>query len=101
MWIARIEPDRPGRRRCTFECPGCRREVVAVLRVKPPAPPTHKFKLGDSVLLGRGGLNRTAPAGYYQVTKQLPEKDGEFEYHIKNAGEPHTRVARESELRRS
>jgi hypothetical protein len=34
------------------------------------------------------------------VTKQLPERDGEFEYRIKSMSEPHERVARESELAR-
>jgi hypothetical protein len=59
---------------------------------------THKFKVGISVFLQRTTFNREALAGAYQVTKQLPERDGEFEYHIKHAGEPHTRVVRESEL---
>jgi len=34
------------------------------------------------------------------VTKQLPERDGEFEYLIKSISEPHERVAREGELAR-
>jgi hypothetical protein len=59
---------------------------------------THKFKVGISVFLQRTTFNREALAGAYQVTKQLPERNGEFEYHIKHAGEPHTRVVRESEL---
>jgi hypothetical protein len=41
-----------------------------------------------------------APEGGYVVTKQLPERDGEFEYRIKSISEPHERVARESELAR-
>ena len=32
------------------------------------------------------------------VTAKLPERDGEFEYHIKHTGELHERIARESEL---
>jgi hypothetical protein len=32
------------------------------------------------------------------VIRQLPERDGEFEYRIKNVAEPHERVARESDL---
>ena len=39
-----------------------------------------------------------AALGAFEVTKQLPERDGEFEYRIKNVAEPHERVARESEL---
>jgi hypothetical protein len=59
---------------------------------------THKYKVGFSVFLQRTTLNRDALSGAYQVTKQMPERDGEFEYHIKHSGEQHTRVARESEL---
>jgi hypothetical protein len=61
---------------------------------------SHKFKLGRSVFLNPTSLNRGAAAGAYEVTKQLPERNGEFEYQIKSAGEPHARVVRESELSR-
>jgi hypothetical protein len=37
------------------------------------------------------------PGGVFEVTKRLPG-DGEHEYRIKSANEPHERVARESEL---
>jgi hypothetical protein len=37
----------------------------------------------------------------YQVTKRLPENEGEFEYCIKNLEEPYARVVRESELRKA
>jgi hypothetical protein len=60
--------------------------------------PARKFKLGESVLLERTSFNQIAASGFYEVTKLLPERDGEFEYHIKSSGEPHTRVAKESEL---
>jgi hypothetical protein len=39
-----------------------------------------------------------APPGIYVVTAKLPERDGEFEYHIKHTSELHERIARESEL---
>jgi hypothetical protein len=32
------------------------------------------------------------------VTAKLPERDGEFEYHIKHINELHERIAKESEL---
>jgi hypothetical protein len=38
------------------------------------------------------------PGGAYEVIKVLPDPDGEREYRIKSANEPHERVARESEL---
>jgi hypothetical protein len=59
---------------------------------------THRFKVGISVFLERTIFNRDALPGAYRVTKQLPERDGELQYHIKHSGEPHMRVARESEL---
>jgi len=50
-------------------------------------------------LVGRV-TNRDAAGGGYVVTKRLPERNGEFEYRIKNIFEPHERVARESDLAR-
>ena len=35
-----------------------------------------------------------APPGIYVVTAKLPERDGEFEYHIKHTGEWHERTAK-------
>jgi hypothetical protein len=59
---------------------------------------THKFKLGQSVSLRSTLFNRDASSGAYKVTKQLPEKDGEFEYQVKRPGEPHERVVKERDL---
>ena len=39
-----------------------------------------------------------APRGAYVVTAKLPERNGEFEYRIRNTNEQHERMARESEL---
>jgi hypothetical protein len=58
----------------------------------------HKFREGQRVTLAANIINRTATGGSYIVVKQLPQRDGEFEYRIRNAAEPHERVARESEL---
>jgi hypothetical protein len=58
----------------------------------------HKFRVGQRVALAANIINRTATGGSYVVVKRLPHRDGEFEYRIKNAAEPHERVARESEL---
>jgi len=41
---------------------------------------------------------RDMPGGAYIVTRKLPERDGEHEYRVKHADEPHERVVRESEL---
>jgi hypothetical protein len=57
----------------------------------------HKFHLGQPVEYwpSRGIY---APRGPYVVTAKLPERDGEFEYHIRHMSEQHERLARESEL---
>ena len=58
----------------------------------------HKFKLGLSVFLERTTLNRDAAPGAYEVTRQLPERDGEFEYQIKSPGRAACARCKESEL---
>ena len=55
----------------------------------------HKFHIGQTVFLEQ---SIAVPGGAYVVTKRLPERNGEFEYRVKNANEPHERVVRESEL---
>jgi hypothetical protein len=57
-------------------------------------PMPHKFRVGEIVSLRPG---RNVPGVIFEVVKQLPGND-EPEYRIKNANEPHERVARESEL---
>jgi hypothetical protein len=58
----------------------------------------HKFRAGQRVTLVASFTNRRSVSAGYVVTKQLPERGGEFEYRIKGVSEPHERVARESEL---
>jgi hypothetical protein len=55
----------------------------------------HKFKVGDAVFL-EGSMN--VPGGTYVIIRQLPERNGEFEYQIKSAREPHDRIVRVSQL---
>jgi hypothetical protein len=59
--------------------------------------PTHKFHVGQLVQL-IPCISRNVSGGTYEVTKQLPESRGEFEYRIKSMNERHERVVRESEL---
>jgi hypothetical protein len=61
---------------------------------------THKFHVGEIVHLS-ASVTRNVPGGSYQVVKLLPASSGEFEYRIKSMNEPHERVVRESELRKS
>jgi hypothetical protein len=58
----------------------------------------HKFRVGQRVQFRTKPFYVSAALGTFEVIKQLPERDGEFEYRIKNVAEPHERVARESEL---
>jgi hypothetical protein len=58
----------------------------------------HKFRVGQAVQFRTKPYYVSAALGMFEVIKQLPERDGEFEYRIKNVTEPHERVARESEL---
>jgi hypothetical protein len=58
----------------------------------------HKFKIGQRLFPTRSvGLN--VPEGAYVVVKRFPERDGEFEYQVKNVSESDERVVRESQLR--
>jgi hypothetical protein len=54
----------------------------------------HKFHLGQTVVY----RSRNAPPGACVVTAKLPERNGEYEYHIRNSAEANERLARESEL---
>jgi hypothetical protein len=58
----------------------------------------HKFYLGQPVQY-RPPSGMCAPHGAYVVTAKLPERDGEFEYRIRNMNEEHGRMVRESQLR--
>ena len=58
----------------------------------------HKFIIGQAVEY-TPPRELYAPHGLYIVTAKLPERDGEFEYHIRHTSELHERVVMESELR--
>jgi hypothetical protein len=58
----------------------------------------HMFHAGQQVRLARGYLNRNAAEGTYEVIRQLPFGDGDFQYRIKSAREQHERVVKEQEL---
>jgi len=46
--------------------------------------PDHKFKIGQTVILSRA-IARNMPGGMYEITQQLPKRNGEYEYRIKKA----------------
>ena len=56
-----------------------------------------KFKVGDAVIL-KQSTRRDVPGGVCVVTRVLPDRNGEREYRVKNANEPHERIAGENEL---
>lgn len=62
----------------------------------------HKFKVGQTVRFKPDTWHsRNSLPGSYEVRRQLPERNGELEYQVKGANEPHERVATESQLSRA
>jgi len=59
--------------------------------------PLYKFQIGQTVFF-TASRGRNVPGGACIVTRKLPELNGEFEYRVKSANEPHERAVREGEL---
>jgi hypothetical protein len=60
----------------------------------------HKFKVGQTVRFEPNTwYYRNSVAGSYEVRRQLPVRNGEFEYRLKSTIEAHERVATESQIR--
>jgi hypothetical protein len=60
----------------------------------------HKFEVGQTVRFEPNTwYYRNSVAGPYEVRRQLPERNGEFEYCVKSSNEAHERVATESQIR--
>ena len=60
----------------------------------------HKFHIRPAQLWPKVGSPNTGPLVVLtKILKQLPEREGELQYRIKNAAEEHQRIAFESELR--
>jgi hypothetical protein len=57
----------------------------------------HKFKIGEAVQWN----HRDSARGDYRILRLLPKTDGEFSYRIRHTSEPHERVVKENELRKS
>jgi len=60
----------------------------------------HRFKVGQSVNYTSGPRRQPGSSGVYKITQLLPAEGDERLYRIKNADEPHERVAKEAELER-
>jgi hypothetical protein len=61
-------------------------------------PSGHSFITGNVVRLRRRFPPRKAAPGPYKVVAQLPERDGQFQYRIKNGCEPFYRTVNENDL---
>ena len=59
---------------------------------------SHRFKIGQSVNYTSGPFWFGSGRGVYKITQLLPPEGDDFQYKIKSAGEPHERVAKESQL---
>ena len=57
-----------------------------------------RFRVGQNVYFS-GDPHRTAANGLYEVIRQLPATEGEYQYRIKSAREQHERMVKESELK--
>jgi hypothetical protein len=57
----------------------------------------YKFKIGQTVFI-KSAPHHNLPRGAYVILKKMPERDGEFEYRVRNIAEPHERVVREGQL---
>jgi len=61
----------------------------------------HKFRCGQRVRLSVSYLYQNAASGFYEVIRQLPYGEGDYQYRIKSEREQHERVVKESELEAS
>jgi hypothetical protein len=59
---------------------------------------THKFKVGETVELRSGGLDRNAPRGFYRIERLLPVESRIVQYRVKHITDGHERVVTEGHL---
>lgn len=67
-------------------------------RINEFKPSNHGFVVGSVVCLSKRYPPRTAAPGPYHIIAQLPARDGQLQYRIKNDCEPFYRTVVESEL---
>lgn len=58
----------------------------------------HRYKVGSVVRFTPSGLDKQAPAGSYQIVRQLPPDGSDNQYRVKSSSDGHERVVRESQL---
>ncbi|MXP63784.1 hypothetical protein E0493_10530 [Roseomonas sp. M0104] len=60
---------------------------------------SHRFSIGQNVLLSLGKYGGSAPNGTYTVLRLLPNDDADREYRVRHQDDGHERVVRESQIR--
>ena len=60
----------------------------------------HKFKVGQQVDFAPGKTSLAAASQRYEIVRQLPVENGQYQYRIKCKAETFERSAAESELTR-
>jgi hypothetical protein len=84
-----------------FRASGSCRLRIARLNTKRGSPVSHKFSVGQAVVLVPRVLQPSAP-GEYEVCRLMPVEDrddpADPSYRIKSIDEKHERVAAESDL---
>jgi hypothetical protein len=58
----------------------------------------HKFKPGQFVRIQSARSNLAPPGGRYEIVRQLPPENNDFQYRVRSTADNHERVVRESEL---
>lgn len=61
----------------------------------------HRFRVGETVQLIEGTHYLAPATGGYEIVRQMPDGGDEPCYRVRNRGEPHERVVKESQLRRA
>ena len=62
---------------------------------------SHRFKVGETVRMSSTLAARAASPHHFKIVRLLPERNGEAQYRIKSASEPHERVVAEGGLERA
>jgi hypothetical protein len=61
-----------------------------------PTDDGHKFKIGQRVTLGSKRFGQWGEI--FEVSRQMPQENGSFQYRIKSVTDGHERVVLENEL---
>lgn len=59
---------------------------------------THKYKVGQKVMLVRGRSSGPTDPGRFEIVRTLPESGGTYQYRVRSLADGHERVVVEPEL---